>query len=329
MLGPSRCGKTTLLASIINEFMELSEEVSKKDDEYIKLKPVGETRGRINKSIDAIKVSTRDGEFVRAGLEGTQDHTVFNLDMAYQKKSVLNSDPDFSLHFHDFPGGWIAQDHPGLKDVQFDKAQILLMPVDASLIFEASRPKQKASVAMQLELESLKNVAKAWANARKNDKGHPGLFVLAPVKCETYFNDNLPVGLKRDCSKDLKKKVGGYFAELVTALHDISPQISAWYMPVDTIGCCFINQKEWVPSEAYGEELKAQFKIPTGLSWTPFGPAQVMLKILEYLINDNEANKGMLDRLLTWVGWNTDLGKKLKTMQNACDQKYKRDRKLW
>lgn len=331
MLGPSRSGKTTLLASVINDFMKLSEDISQKDDEYLKLVPKGETKARVNKSIDAIKISTQNGEFVGSGLAGTVDHTIFDVDLSYQKKALINSDPDFKLHFHDFPGGWIKTGDGRMNDVKFEQAHILLMPVDASLMFEAARPPHKASAAMQLELESLLEVAKAWAHARKADKDHPGLFILVPVKCETYFNDNLPVGLNIDNSSLLKKKVlDDYFKEIIGEIHKINPATQALYMPVDTIGCCFINDRKWKPSEEYGYQLWAQYKIPDGMKWTPFGSAHIMLKIIEYLINDNERNKGFFDKLLDFVGWNTDLGKKVRKMRgsDSC-AKYTRGHELW
>lgn len=329
MLGPSRCGKTTLLASLISEFMEISEDVSRNDSEYIKLSPQGDTKGRINKSIAEIKTSSEEGEFLRSVLRGTTDHNVFDVNMSYQKKAIINSDPNFKMHFHDFPGAWIPNGDSRLEDVKFNEAHVLIMPVDASLIFEAARPKHKASAKMQLELESLHDVAKVWANARRNAKSHPGLFIIAPIKCETYFNDNLPVGLKKDSSSELRRKVQVYFKDIVDTVHEINPETEAWYLPVDTMGCCFISDKEWIQSDDYGVQLQAKYKIPPGMRWTPFGPAQVMVKILEYIINDDEKNKGLLDRILDFVGWNTDLGKKVRKMQAACCDKYSRGCKLW
>lgn len=328
MLGPSRCGKTTLLASIVHEFMELSEKISLRDTEFIKLSPKGDTRGRINLSIDAISASTSEGEFIGGALEGTQDHSIYDLELSYQKKSVINSDPNFKLHFHDFPGGWLGTGDKRLDDVKFREAEILLMPIDASLVFEAVRTSHKASANMQLELRNLEEVAKAWANARREYKNHPGLFILAPVKCETYFNDNLPVGLKKDSSRELKKKMDQFFGKLVKTVKGISPETQILYMPVDTIGCCFINDREWIPSPKYGSELQVKYKIPYGLEWTPHGPAQIMLKIIEYLINDYQDNQGWLDRLLSFMGWNTDFGSKIRKMQAEMGPRYKRQIEL-
>lgn len=328
MLGPRRCGKTTLLASMVNEFMKISEEVSKKDSEYIKMVPRDATKGRINSSISAIKVSTSEGDFVTPQLSGTDVHTVYNFDIAYLDKSKEITDPDFKIYFHDFPGEWLRTDHDGLKKVPFGSSDILIMAVDASLIYEAVRTKHKAWAAMQLETENLLEVAKRWAAARKQDKEHPGLFILAPIKCETYYNDNLPIGLRVDNSEKLFNKITPLYNELIIAIKEISPETKLLYMPVDTIGCCFLNNKDWIESGPDGIEFVAQYKIPRGYTWTPFGPANVMLQILEYIIDNNNANKGWWDTILDFIGWNTDLGKKLRKMQDASNKNYQRSKKL-
>lgn len=327
LLGPTRCGKTTLLAAAVEEFMKFSEEVSRKDAEYIKIVPRNRAKGLINASIDVIKASTRMGEFYTQALEGTTDHTVYDFDVAYVEKKDDITTPNFSFHFHDFPGDWIKNDDERFKKIKFSEAQVLIMPVDASLIYEAVRPRHQALAASELQIASLMEVAKRWAQGRRADADHPGLFILAPVKCESYHNDNLPIGRGKDNSREMRDKIMFHFGELVKEIKAISPNTWCWYMPVDTVGCCFLNDKDWIKGEN-GMQFVAQYKIPQGHSWTPLGPTNIMLEIMEYLVAMNDKDKSWWETIKGWIGWDPDLVEKMKKMRAASDKKYKRGREL-
>lgn len=109
MMGPSRSGKTTLVASMIDEFMRIAEEATKKNDSLLKLQPLGETYERINDRIGSIRTATLDGYFNTGCLAGTQEHEIFEVGLDYQKKGLSMFEPKIELRFHDFPGTWLSQ----------------------------------------------------------------------------------------------------------------------------------------------------------------------------------------------------------------------------
>lgn len=331
-MGPSRAGKTTLLASIINDFKLISEEASRNDDSLLKLQALEGTYAKLNSRIDRIKAATFEGSFDTGCLEGTQDHEVFKVGLDYQKKALAVFEPKFEIHFHDFPGGWLSQPDM-IGKFSYNDAEVLVIPIDSSLVFEAVTARESASAIEQLELTSLQHVAEIWANQRKaKDRG--GLLLFVPVKCETYFNDHTKLGLQKDQSESLHDKLfsNKYFYFIKEAVHDIYPDISAWYLPVDTVGCCFISRKKWIPSQNYGCELNLRYTIPSGSHWKPYGPAQIMLHILEFLISQENKDRSFFEDILENIGLRTNLNDNLNRMRSVYHKDsvpYTRGHKLW
>ncbi len=332
MMGPSRSGKTTLLASIIYDFKRISEEASRNDDCVLKLQAIGDTYSRINSRIDKIQAATYDGCFDTGCLEGTQDHEVFRVGLDYQKKAIPLFEPKFEMHFHDFPGGWLSQPEK-IDKTNYNEAEVLIIPIDSSLVFEAVTAREKSSAATQLELASLKDTARIWANMRK-EKKRGGLLLFVPVKCETYFNDHAKLGLQKDQSQALHDKLfsNQFFRPVKETIRDIYPEITAWYLPVDTVGCCYISRKKWIQSPEYGSELSLRYTIPSGAYWKPYGPANIMLHIIEYVISQQVSNNTWFDFLIDGLGWRTKLNENINRMKAVCKNTsipYSRGYKLW
>lgn len=332
MMGPSRSGKTTLIASIINDFMRISEEANKKSDSVLKLQAMGDTYGRISDRIDSIQTATYDGSFDTGCLAGTQDHEIFKTGISYQKKAIPIFEPAIEINFHDFPGGWLSNPDKR-QQLDFHNAEVLIIPIDSSLVFEAQMDNEKQAAIKQLELTSLLDTAKIWANQRKEQK-RGGLLLFVPVKCETYFNDHAKLGLEKNNARALHDKIFSdqFFKNIKDTVRNIYPDITAWYLPVDTVGCCFISRKRWNPSEKFGKELNLRYTIPSGSHWTPYGPAQIMLKILDFIITRHEMDKSFMDDLFEKMGWRTNIAKNLERMKAVCQSDavpYQRGQKIW
>lgn len=333
MMGPSRSGKTTLIASIIDDFMRISEEVSQKSDSVLKLQALDDTYPRISGRIDSIKAATYNGSFDTGCLEGTQDHEIFKTGINYQKKALPFFEPEIEIHFHDFPGGWLSNPEKR-QEMDFHNAEILIIPIDSPLVFQAKDEGEKLAAIKQLELGSLLDTAKIWANQRKEVK-RGGLLLFVPVKCETYFNDHAKLGLQQDNNaRMLHDKIFSdpFFRNIKETVRNIYPEISAWYLPVDTVGCCYITRRTWRPSTKFGKELIVRYAIPSGSCWTPYGPAQIMLRILDFIVERREMDKSHIGRVIDKLGWRTNILKNLERMKIICQSDavpYQRGRKIW
>ena len=285
MLGPRSSGKTTLLASMIKDFENITDPVHKKNKRIWDLQAIGSTYQRVANSINVIEMATRDGEFASGCLPGTQEHDTYELEIKYPS-SILDKwfSPKFRLRFHDFPGDWI-NNPDRMEEVKIQKTEIFLLPVDSTLIMEPISSLERDAAARQLSIHQISNVVKKWAEMRR-DSNQQGLFIIAPLKCETYFVDNQKKpSIFTDRSDELFGKIRseGYFGRLIEYVKETCPQIKRCYMPIDTVGCCFITRKSWRDDEEYGKHLDVTYRVPKGQYWSPHGPARIMFKILNHV----------------------------------------------
>ena len=108
-----------------------------------------------------------------------------------------------------------------------------------------------------------------------------------------------------DRSNELFKKVTGeYYNEVLAELkHD--PDVTGVYMPVNTVGCCYLSAPNW------GDEgqLLGDYVIPPGRGkdkWAPHGPVNIMLEICKLMASGFEKHdpkpSGNLSLFLASVG---------------------------
>ena len=280
MLGPSHSGKTTLLASMIRDFENITDSIYKKNKRRWELRAKGTTYARTEDCINVLETGIRNGEFASECLPGTSTHDTYELEIKYN--SILDQwfSPDIGLQFHDFPGGWI-NDPKRMEAVNFNKAEIFLLPVDATLLMEPISASERVAAARQLSIHQISNVVKRWAETRRDDNQR-GLFIIAPLKCETYFPPK--TSILEDKSQELFKRIRSedYFGQMIEYLKETCPQIERCYMPIDTVGCCFITRKNW-KDDKQGKLLEVTYRVPTGKQWSPYGPARIMFKILHHV----------------------------------------------
>ncbi len=331
MMGPSRTGKTTLLASLIHEFETITEKEYQGGFDRLSIKAAGETFGRIGSRINQIEIATLNGSFDSGCLDGTQNHEVFELSIKPNTNIIDKIVHDYKFKFHDFPGDWI-NDPDKIEFTGLLESEVMLLPIDSSLIMEAITIKEKEAAAMQLTIHQVKDVVKTWAKQR--NKAGRGLFILAPLKCETYFKDNLALGPMQDKSLMLREKVlsNEFFGKVITVLKSEFPDIESWYMPIDTIGCCYLNRKKWTASNNPNvlQELQATYTIPNGKKWTPFGPAHIMFKLLNFWAEHEEQTSSIFGRLGKKLGVLTVLNKEVQKLQESTKstKKYSRSVKI-
>ena len=282
MLGPDASGKTTLLASMIKDFENITAPIHKTWE----LRAIGPTYGRTESCINCLKAGIRNGEFYSGCLPGTSTHDIYELEIKYH--SILDQwfAPDIRLRFHDYPSGWINKPKR-MEEINIFKAEILLLPVDATLIMEPISASERVAAARRLSIHQISNVVKRWAEIRRDDNQR-GLFIIAPLKCETYFPQK--PSILEDKSEELFKRIycEDYFGQIIKYLKETCPQIERWYMPIDTVGCCFITRKNWEDDKQGGKFLEVTYHVPTGQQWSPYGPARIMFKILHYVASQSE-----------------------------------------
>jgi GTPase SAR1 family protein len=190
MVGPSSVGKTTLLTAILAETQDMLAgtpvTISKEEPTEAR---VGRNRRELRRAIEA-------GEFDAGALGSTQ--SMFLYEVALEPTGDDSMRIPFSVL--DYPGRWFnAEARAAVPEAKATwptciehicTSIMLLVPIDSAVLMEAVTPKQKGAVADLLGFEDVEAVAREWAKARNKVTDEPAVLVLAPLKCEKYFDDN-------------------------------------------------------------------------------------------------------------------------------------------
>lgn len=255
MLGPSRVGKTSLVASILG---------STKDEVLagttLNLKPLDlATEKKLSAHAKELRSSLNAGSFNAGAVAGTQEPSKFRFSLNEgHDESLL----DFILL--DFPGGWIdpnnrpeqrQQDWEDCKEF-IHSSSVLIIPVESPILMEATTPNQKGAIEYNIHSEEIKEIVTDWAKFRNDEHAaEPSTIIFAPVKCESYFTDN-GFTSNKDKSEDLKRLVEHYYSDVIKAAkkefeQNINSPLSIIYTAVDTIGCVEIINGQWHKDEEY------------------------------------------------------------------------------
>jgi GTPase SAR1 family protein len=256
VVGPTRVGKTSLISAILRDSQDLLAGTS------VEVQPVDTaTAGRLSLYRRALNGSLAAGQFVPDAMKTTQEPFVFLLNMfAGDRESGLK------MAILDYPGGWLDPTlRPETRESDWQdcrefmsRSTVLIVPIDAAVVMEAAEPRELAAVPAILTTDDVVEVARSWATRRNEVHDHePGLLVLAPLKCESYFADN---GGLRDESEALEHAVRQTYGDLIRTVRKEAPQVRIMYSPVDTIGCVELVSADWHASPDNGHDLEFNAK---------------------------------------------------------------------
>lgn len=267
IVGPTRCGKTSLIASILKDSQRLLEGTP------VSISPHGTpTERRIAQHHAELEGSLRAGEFHAGALGGTQDAFVFELHLDPGSDAA-----GIHLNILDYPGGWLD---PQTRLIDSDaewqackrfmtESSVLIVPVESPILMEAVVSSHKKAMPRLLIADQVADVARRWAKARAVRSNEPALLLLCPMKCESYFSDN---GGRRDASADLLKAVRDMYRDVLHAVRAEASHAKIVYAPVDTFGCVEIAQASWSP------DLRAPKELTFAASYMVRPPGRQMVK---------------------------------------------------
>jgi hypothetical protein len=258
LIGPTQVGKTSLVTSLLTDGQRLLE------NGPVTLNAAdAATRSKIAQHRNDLSGSMLAGEFVPGALRGTEDSFLFKLlvDPGVSGAGIM-------LEILDFPGGWLddlrrppeAESRWTQCLEHIKQSSVLLAPIDASILMGAQTAAEMRAIPSILTVATLVDVARDWATERAVRNDEPGLLVLCPVKCESYFADN---GGRRDASAQLLQMVRKVYREVIEAVHGEAPEVLIRYCPVDTIGCVEVQRVEWQPdsTEPGGHRVSVSYLV--------------------------------------------------------------------
>ncbi|MEL7035125.1 MAG: hypothetical protein AAFO04_05835 [Cyanobacteria bacterium J06592_8] len=299
LIGPSRVGKTSIVAALLEEAKAALAQTGVSINAYEDEDGISATKERIKNTILDIESGLDFGEFQPTGM-GTADPFIFDLVMtiADQKKEKNKAQLRFAIL--DYPGGWFSnQVSPG-RQSDWENCQkwiqdssVIIIPIDANLIMEANSSQKSKASREWLEVLEVEELLRDWARGRYK-KQESGLLLFVPVKCETYFDDNggnkdqgqqlyerickfyrgaieavqqemsekqKPVSQTNE-DRGLWQRIGDQFRDINDTINPKNPTYTIEYHPVDTIGCIELANAHWEPDQTSGrEKLVCQYLV--------------------------------------------------------------------
>lgn len=280
MLGPSRVGKTSLLASLYHKIPDVIEGTN------LSLNPDLQTTKVLEDSLEKLTNLANYREFTtNDGIAGddVKKSFYFNLGLAGKK-------PALRLHFQDYPGGWIQklENSDELQQVKkfIKDSQAILIPIDSPALFE--RNEKECNEVNQISTVSFL-IEEIFNEYLQNDDS-PRLIILVPLKCEKYMRSNI-------YSEQIQNKVKDRYKKLLTYIKqpDLANRIAVVITPVQTVGnviFSFINR----------ENNSSQYDpIGDDTSFSPKDTEQPLRYLLRFILNvyfeQKKRKWGLFERL--------------------------------
>lgn len=280
IVGPSRVGKTSLIASILNDSHKLLAGTP------ASIKPFGtKTERRIAQHHKELSGSLRAGEFNPGAVSGTEESFTYELKMDHGIGSS-------AIHFNilDFPGGWIdSERRPPERENEWLYCQkwlmessVLLVPVESAVMMEAATSLEKRAVPFILNTYDVEQAVREWAKGRALHPNQPALIMFCPVKCESYFADN---GGLKDFSQELLFEFQDYYRDVINTVLSEFPKVKIIYAPVDTVGCVEIVKANWEGVKPNEILFSANYRVRNPGHLSVKGADAVLINLSKHLLS--------------------------------------------
>lgn len=279
MLGPSRVGKTSLLSAVIENGKEALV------GSGVTITPMDNTKEILLRNVEEIRGNLAGGEFSPRSLQGTQDPRKYAISL-----SAGRSQLPFSIL--DYPGEWLAKGPDEWRECEewCCNSSTLLVPIDSVVTMEADLPERRVAANRIQCIQQVADVARLWAQQRVSE-GSAGLLVLAPVKCESYFNDN---GGHRDMADHLYRKTREMYGPVLQAVRQGDParrHTRIEYHPVDTVGAVDLTRVTWSKnSKGVLDSFDARFRVRS-TRYSPRGAEGVLASMCKLMIEHRKAEQ--------------------------------------
>jgi len=275
MLGSRGVGKTTLLASVYNEFDNTVKDIG------LTLNPDQETSSILQQRLAELKRQT-DVFSATGGIDGTNSPKDFLFDLG-----MIGKPPELRLIFKDFPGGYITDNQKEVINI-LDQADVILLAIDTPAMVESKGAWHEKINAPQLILDLFKKIVQSLDETTKTK-----LLVLVPVKCESYVQSN------NDAEKMLATLKENYSALLNLLKADVLlDKFAVVVAPVQTLGSVrFARIEEDEPGEPKFFFRKTS---PQAL-YQPQDVEQILRYTLSFAIRKYLDDMGFLKRLINHI----------------------------
>ncbi|MPQ55147.1 hypothetical protein [Duganella sp. FT27W] len=292
VIGPTRVGKTSLVSSI------LAEAQTALAGTPASLKSKGSTAARISDNVDELAGALAHGTFEpEAVRNSTSDVSIYELSLDVGKSKL-------PINILDYPGGWLSEQGPEWEKCAewINASSVLILPVDTVLAMNCATAAEEKACRTRLKITQVTSIVREWAKERKA-ANETGTIVLAPVKCESYL---VAPGSTRALAEKLQRRLvddlyEGMFAAVAEEM-DGSGLVSAYYAPVNTIGCVDLVDAGWEMADDMYLESHPVFRVlPPGKRKVD-GALDILVLLARQLASaENEQDRSPLKNLWRYI----------------------------
>lgn len=255
MLGASRSGKTSILASMLHNICNpyADNNVNKyfcvKDvSEYAALDKSRRREVRLQENIrnmqELLVPSMDDNSYVpkMTNLFGTSSPFTYTFHIKAKLNNFIST-KSITINFHDIPGEYYSRKKFKLVADEIRKSQLLIVAVDVpSLMYAKDSGKDSLNMVMNCPEEVYDAIEKLGvdccsdiSNEQRRNKESAELLrmvIFVPIKCEYWLQQN-----KRDVIDDEIRRV---YHKAMERCEQFS-NVQAVILPVETIGSCLFD----------------------------------------------------------------------------------------
>jgi hypothetical protein len=301
MFGRSGVGKTSVITALWNEAKQLLA------DSPLKIVPYDtHTESLLHENLDRLQGSFFAGTFNHLALPRNVEEVQYALMLTTSGTTPVVQmwtgflDEVFSIgqpavlfSFKDYPGGWTDTKERERSEEFARKwneyltwiaaSSVLIVPVNATLLMEGRANEDQARVPHLLGFSMLNEVVGAWASARVDSK-LPGLLVFAPIRCESYFNDNRgTVDRSRELLEQFQRMYRGLLEDIKK--RDERQQIQIEYHPIDTVGAVKVADVCWpTPSDPLDTLPEISYEVRPPGTYTPLGAKDFLTALSRHIL---------------------------------------------
>lgn len=181
MFGPTRVGKTSLLASMYHTF------AAEMASTPLRLDVTPQTNAVLQRALGQLR-GFPSSKGLDGGVPGSTQSRSLVFNLVHE-----DADDEISLNFHDYPGGWIS-DNVKVEEVValVEQASAVLVAIDTPALMESegdwgqlhqlhNDPTSLASILVEERRAMKKNGIERFPGRR--------LILLTPLKCERYLHE--------------------------------------------------------------------------------------------------------------------------------------------
>lgn len=293
MLGPSRVGKSSLLATMYREIGKMKTGFD--------LTPVDETQDRLDEAYHNLSRVLDQQVFapVEDLLKGTMDFIEHHFELAFQGRK------EFDLVFHDFRGGAMMRSGADLETLRekVARSHVIFNVLDSVALMEVDAVQGDKLNGHDRVCNLLSKTLRA---------GEQYLIVFVLVKCETYVKTASGHARLLDRFEERHRSV----LRLIERLNETKKNVAALLIPAITLGC--VEFKEIDPDGNFIFERNHN-------EFAPREVDQPLRYALAFALNHVNANRWWWESLWRYLtGHSKAFGQALQEFYRQRDGKYKK-----